>query len=62
MIGGPGLTEVEKPFLNQLAGLGRETLAVGANGPSHGQVDRSASCDAGAAPARTRSIWNGGRP
>lgn len=62
MTGGPELTEVEQPFLDHFAGLGRETLAGSTDDPSHGEEDRSASGDVGAAPVRTRSVCDGGRP
>ena len=43
MIGGPKFSEVEQPFLGQLAGMGWETLVASADDPSHGQEDRPAS-------------------
>ena len=43
MIGGPEFSEVEQPFLDQLAGMGWETLVGSADDPSHGEEDRPAS-------------------
>ena len=62
MTGGPELTEIEQPFLDHFAGLDREVLVGSAYDPSLGQVDRSANGDAVAAPVRTRSICDEGRP